>query len=110
MSEGITWTVYDADTMTQAEIYGQVLCDLGKINPQIVGLSADLAKSTKIGRFQDHFPERFFNGPPSRSGPISATRTWTSKSSPPTAVLLSVRPGPPITAPKISPSCGLSPT
>lgn len=61
MSEGITWTVYDADTMTQAEIYGQVLCDLGKINPRIVGLSADLAKSTKIGRFQQHFPERFFN-------------------------------------------------
>jgi transketolase len=61
MSEGITWTVYDADTMTQAEIYGQVLCDLGKVNPKIVGLSADLAKSTKIGRFQDHFPERFFN-------------------------------------------------
>ncbi len=61
MSEGITWTVYDADTMTQAEIYGQVLCDLGKIHPQIVGLSADLAKSTKIGRFQDHFPDRFFN-------------------------------------------------
>lgn len=61
MSEGITWTVYDADTMTQAEIYGQVLCDLGKMNQNIVALSADLAKSTKIGRFQDHFPDRFFN-------------------------------------------------
>ncbi|MFP4447024.1 MAG: transketolase family protein, partial [Desulfosudaceae bacterium] len=61
MSEGITWTVYDADSMTQADIYGQVLCDLGAIHPQIVALSADLAKSTKIGRFQDHFPERFFN-------------------------------------------------
>ncbi len=61
MTEGLTWTVYDADTMTQADIYGQVLCDLGNIHPEIVGLSADLAKSTKIGRFADQFPERFFN-------------------------------------------------
>ncbi|MEW5734276.1 MAG: transketolase C-terminal domain-containing protein [Thermodesulfobacteriota bacterium] len=61
MAEGLTWTVYDADTMTQAEIYGQVLCDLGAMHPEIVGLSADLAKSTKIGKFGDKFPERFFN-------------------------------------------------
>ncbi|PKL35102.1 MAG: transketolase [Spirochaetae bacterium HGW-Spirochaetae-1] len=58
---GTTWTVYDANTMTQAEIYGQVLCDLGAANPKIVGLSADLAKSTKIGMFGDKFPDRFFN-------------------------------------------------
>jgi transketolase len=63
MSEvtGTTWTVYDANTLTQAEIYGKVLCDLGKIYPNIVGLSADLAKSTKIGAFGDAFPDRFFN-------------------------------------------------
>ncbi len=63
MSEvtGTTWTVYDANTLTQAEIYGKVLCDLGKIYPNIVGLSADLAKSTKIGAFGDVFPDRFFN-------------------------------------------------
>jgi len=61
MTEGLTWTVYDADTMTQAEIYGEVLCRLGEKNEKIVGLSADLAKSTKIGKFGDKFPERFFN-------------------------------------------------
>lgn len=61
MSEGLTWTVYDANTMTQAEIYGQVLCALGEDNPKIVGLSADLANSTKIGLFGERFPERFFN-------------------------------------------------
>ena len=61
MSEGMTWTVYDADSMTQAEIYGGVLCDLGEQNPNIVGLSADLANSTKIGKFGKKFPERFFN-------------------------------------------------
>ncbi|MCP4114293.1 MAG: transketolase family protein [Desulfobacteraceae bacterium] len=58
---GTTWTVYDANSMTQAEIYGHVLCELGEENPSIVGLSADLAKSTKIGIFGDRFPERFFN-------------------------------------------------
>lgn len=61
MATGLTWTVYDADSMTQAEIYGKVLCDLGGMNEKIVGLSADLAKSTKIGSFGDKFPERFFN-------------------------------------------------
>ncbi len=58
---GTTWTVYDANTLTQAEIYGKVLCDLGEKYPNIVGLTADLAKSTKIGVFGDKFPERFFN-------------------------------------------------
>lgn len=58
---GTTWNVYDANKLTQAEIYGKVLCDLGDKYPEIVGLSADLAKSTKIGMFQDKFPERFVN-------------------------------------------------
>lgn len=58
---GTTWNVYDANTLTQAEIYGRVLCELGDEYPEIVGLSADLAKSTKIGSFQDKFPDRFVN-------------------------------------------------
>jgi transketolase len=58
---GTTWNVYDANKLTQAEIYGKVLCDMGDIHPEIVGLTADLAKSTKIGSFQDKFPERFIN-------------------------------------------------
>jgi len=61
MAEGLTWNVYDANTMTQADIYGEVLCALAEKNPNIVGLSADLAKSTKIGRFAEKYPERFFN-------------------------------------------------
>jgi len=59
--EGLTWTVYDADKLTQAEIYGITLCDLGEAHPEIVGLSADLARSTKIGAFGKKYPERFFN-------------------------------------------------
>lgn len=59
--QGLTWTVYDADKLTQAEIYGQVLCDMGDAYPEIVGLTADLAKSTKIGAFGKKFPDRLFN-------------------------------------------------
>jgi transketolase len=61
MAIGLTWNVYDANTMTQADIYGKVLCALGEMNNDIVGLSADLAKSTKIGEFAEKFPDRFFN-------------------------------------------------
>ncbi len=61
MAVGLTWNVYDANTMTQAEIYGRVLCTLGEENSDIVGLSADLAKSTKIGEFAAKYPDRFFN-------------------------------------------------
>ena len=58
---GTTWTVYDANTLTQREIYGNVLVELGEKNEKIVGLTADLANSTKIGIFGEKFPERFFN-------------------------------------------------
>ena len=61
MSEGLTWNVYDSDKLSQREIYGLVLCELGERDSRIVGLSADLAKSTKIGAFGERFPERFFN-------------------------------------------------
>ncbi|HPM73729.1 MAG TPA: transketolase family protein [Spirochaetales bacterium] len=58
---GLTFTMLDTAKMSTAEIYGQALCELGAEHPEIVGLSADLAKSTKIGAFSDKFPDRFFN-------------------------------------------------
>ncbi len=58
---GMTFTMLDATKMSTAEIYGKTLCDLGEEHKEIVGLSADLAKSTKIGMFGEKFPERFFN-------------------------------------------------
>ncbi|MBP7382434.1 transketolase family protein, partial [Myxococcota bacterium] len=58
---GTTWNCYDAATMTAREIYGRVLSDLSDKDPRIVGLSADLAKSTSIAIFEKHAPERFFN-------------------------------------------------
>lgn len=58
---GLTYTMLDAINLSTAEIYGKVLCQLGEEHPEIVGLSADLAKSTKIGMFGEKFPNRFFN-------------------------------------------------
>lgn len=58
---GLTFTMLDSTNLSTAEVYGKVLCQLGEENPEIVGLSADLAKSTKIGLFREKFPNRFFN-------------------------------------------------
>lgn len=58
---GLTYSVYDTDHMTPAEIYGHVLAQLGEERKDIVALTADLAKSTKIGKFGEKHPERFFN-------------------------------------------------
>lgn len=58
---GFSYTVYDVSDMSQAEVYGHVLVDMGKKHPEIVLLTADLAKSTKTGVFFKEFPERSFN-------------------------------------------------
>ena len=43
------------------DAYGQALVELGKSNPDIVVLDADLAKSTQTLHFGKAFPERFFD-------------------------------------------------
>jgi transketolase len=43
------------------DAYGKVLVELGKENPSIVVLDADLSGSTRTGWFAKEFPERFFN-------------------------------------------------
>jgi len=40
--------------------YGDALVELGKTNPRVVVLCADLANSTRVRRFKELFPERFF--------------------------------------------------
>ena len=42
------------------EAYGQALAELGRSNPNVVALDADLAKSTFSATFAKDFPERFF--------------------------------------------------
>jgi len=43
------------------DAYGELLVELGKQNPRIVVLDADLSSSTKTSTFAKQFPDRFFN-------------------------------------------------
>ncbi len=40
--------------------FGDGLLEVGKKNPEVVGLCADLIGSLKMGAFKEEFPERFF--------------------------------------------------
>jgi len=50
-----------AEQLHQRDIYGKTLVELGKENPDIIVLDADLSTSTKTGIFAKEFPQRFFN-------------------------------------------------
>ena len=43
------------------DAYGEALIEIGKENPNVVVLDADLSKSTKTAAFGEKFPDRFFN-------------------------------------------------
>ena len=43
------------------DAYGKTLIELGRVNPNIVVLDADLAVSTRTSLFAKEFPNRFFN-------------------------------------------------
>src|SRR4030042_4250269 len=49
-----------APVKNQREAYGQALVALGKRNPDVVALEADLGKSTRSILFQGEFPDRYF--------------------------------------------------
>jgi len=49
-----------APAKNQREAYGQALAALGKRNPDVVALEADLGKSTRSILFQAEFPDRYF--------------------------------------------------
>jgi len=42
------------------EAFGKALAELGRVNPNVVVLDADLSKSTYTAEFGKAFPERFF--------------------------------------------------
>ncbi len=48
------------DQKATREGFGEGLYQLGCENPNVVGLSADLANSVKMTKFMNNFPERFF--------------------------------------------------
>jgi len=49
------------DKKATRDAYGEALVALGRTNPDVVVLDADLSKSTKTALFAREFPERFFN-------------------------------------------------
>ncbi|MDI6839312.1 MAG: transketolase family protein [bacterium] len=49
------------DLISLREAYGETLIELGKVNPNIIVLDADLSFSTKTHLFKDAFPDRFFD-------------------------------------------------
>lgn len=59
--QGFTWTVEDENLITYNAVWGDVLVELGKRDPRIVAVTADLGGSTRIGRFREAFPDRYFN-------------------------------------------------
>jgi transketolase len=50
-----------AQEISTREAYGQVLVELGRKNPDIVVLDADLANATMTQYFAKEFPDRFFD-------------------------------------------------
>ncbi len=50
----------EAGMLAPRDAYGEALVELGKINPDVVVLDADVGTSTKSICFKEAFPERFF--------------------------------------------------
>ncbi len=57
----LKYTSLDTTKLSTAEVYSQVLSDLAQENDKIVVLTADLAKSTKVGTFISQYPDRSYN-------------------------------------------------
>ena len=56
-----TQEIIMAEKIATRDAYGETLVELGKENPDIVVLDADLSKSTKTNLFNKAFPDRHFN-------------------------------------------------
>ena len=61
MAGGLTYTATESTAFSTAEYYGKTLVELGQEHDDVVALTADLGKSTKIGMFGEAFPDRYFN-------------------------------------------------
>lgn len=58
---GFTWTVADHDLLSKIDTWGDVLVELGRADPRIITVTADLATTTKFARFKKEFPDRSIN-------------------------------------------------
>lgn len=59
--QGFTWTVADHDLLSSTDTWGETLVELGRADPRIVAVTADLADTTKLHRFKKEFPGRTIN-------------------------------------------------
>lgn len=57
----VNYPLVEKKKIATREAYGEALVQLGRENPDVVVLDADLAKSTKTWDFGRHFPDRFFD-------------------------------------------------
>ncbi|EOC1288922.1 transketolase family protein, partial [Cronobacter muytjensii] len=53
-------SIADEGQETRAAPFGHALVDLAQQRPEIVGMTADLAKYTDLHIFANAFPQRFF--------------------------------------------------
>ena len=61
MAGGFVYNAIDQTEVATAEIYGKALADLIMKDPKVVAITADLAKSTKLGDVLKVCPERVIN-------------------------------------------------
>ena len=61
MAGGFVYTAVDQGQLATAEIYGKALADIILKDPKVVAITADLAKSTKLGDVLKVCPERVIN-------------------------------------------------
>ena len=61
MAGGFVYTAVDQGQLATAEIYGKALSDIIMRDPKVVAITADLAKSTKLGDVLKVCPERVIN-------------------------------------------------
>ena len=52
--------ITETKLLSLRKAYGEALVELGRINPNVVVLEADLGKSTMSAMFKDVFPDRYF--------------------------------------------------
>jgi transketolase len=58
---GFTWTVADHELLSTTDTWGETLAELGREDPRIVTVTADLGTTTKLAQFRREFPDRHFN-------------------------------------------------
>ena len=61
MAGGFVYTAVDQTSLSTAEIYGKALADIILKDPKVAAITADLAKSTKLGDVLKVCPERVIN-------------------------------------------------